>query len=570
MTEPEDTKGPNPGGLGAYSTAVPGYLATKHGIFKKTSSEPQLISHNRIIVSQRFVDDEGKEAWELKWFNDGRWHSGVFEVSALMQSRELVDQLGGLGVSVQKPAALGHYLDDLRHRNDAVIPVHRITRHLGWQGDLETFLHTEQPHLMFRPKSRALTDRLNHYRAAGSFEEWQAAFAMLEDHPTAALFVFAALAAPLLRILNQRSFAVDMSGETTSGKTTALEVGNSVWSEPKEIIVSWNNTQIFIEQLLSTTRGLPLAMDETQTVRNPGVVGDVLYMLHEEVGRGRGEKAGGIQALHVWSVVLCSTGEQSLTTFTQDAGVRGRVITTRQRPFPPGEAKLVLDVTARIRANYGHAGPAFIKGVLDARRHWSVLEAKWQAMAAELLACATDDISGRRAPYVAALRIAAETAHKWGIVGWKPAAEFWGSLLVPASGEEDDDRPLAALTAAYEWYVANPDRFMAHPKGGGLQPPQGWAGLLDSQHLAFFPEHLKKMLGDKEFSYHAVIGSWKERGWVDAAAGRNQYKKRVPSEYKSPEAHPTLWMVAIKRTALAHLGLEAHPNVIDIESRRSI
>ncbi len=205
----------------------------------------------------------------------------------------------------------------------SVIPHKRMTHRLGWLDDEHTdFLYGQRDDVVFRADGQE--DTFAVYTANGSMAAWQAAVDRLEDQPRALLPTYAALAAVLLELLGVSPFTLDLSGETSSGKTTAAKLGASVWGDPTEgcLLRSWNTTQVGIEHRLGIVRGLPVFLDDTEVVPTY-VVAKVVYEVSERSGRTRGARQGGLREMQRWSTIVVSTGEQQISAFSQDGGNAG-------------------------------------------------------------------------------------------------------------------------------------------------------------------------------------------------------------------------------------------------------
>ena len=134
-----------------------------------------------------------------------------------------------------------------------------------------------------------------------------------------------------------------------------------------------------------------------------------------------------------------------------------------------------------IEANFGTAGPAFV-GRLQKRLVEDGGPGKLRARHGELteLLRGSTDMTGRRAPLVACLALAAELAADWEIVPFSaPDTDTWLSLL--ASDEQRDNRPEMALDIVREYIAAHSDKLWGGPPkedkkadkeaGGDERPP---------------------------------------------------------------------------------------------------
>lgn len=516
----------HPGVPDGYVIPAP-WVVTDDGIEKMQARGklvvPLKVAHAPIFITERWIDDEGREALRLSWPRDGEWRGGVYERDEVLISQK-VGRLAADGAPVggSNLASIATYLLDIEAANLATIPVRRMTRSLGWLGGGTTEFVANLADSEVEFNGAPGTDKLAAaFRRSGTLAGWQEAAEVLRDHPRAALGIYAAIAAPLLRVVGVPPFTMDWAGETSRGKSTTVKVGASVWGSP-DLVRSWDATPVAIEQLAGTLFGLPLILDETKRARSHDDVAEVLYAVSQGQGRHRGARNGGLRETVEWSTVVMSTGEQPITTFTSDAGTRGRVVSVWGSPFEARDPKLVRDLTRAVGSNYGHAGPLFVDGVLARRSEWESWQDNYDDIVDELSTYSENPVVQRRAALVAVLRMAAGLTEKFGILDWAPPRSFWASLLTTGAGAEDDDQARLALGQIYEWAVAHPDRFAVHGTGEGVRSSpghpghNGWAGRWDGDltELVWMPNVLGSVLAQRGHEYESTVKVWKERGWL--------------------------------------------------------
>jgi hypothetical protein len=163
------------------------------------------------------------------------------------------------------------------------------------------------------------------------------------------------------------------SKESGVGKTTAMAAAASVWGNPKELIIFKQdtlNTKMHRGEILHS---LPLFMDELTNTR-PSELSDISYQFTSGKQRGRmmsgtnQERARG----DAWSLLAVTTGNTSIIErirMTKDNpnAEAQRILETRvARMFSSTEDKSETDKFSRaIGRNYGHAGPIFLRYVMN-------------------------------------------------------------------------------------------------------------------------------------------------------------------------------------------------------------
>lgn len=501
-----------------------GYRADRNGVWLvKETREGEVqyrVAWAPLVVSKVFIDAAGDQQVELAWLDRGKVVTRIVPRSIAKRGKHLVAVLGDAGLPViDADARLAErWLAAVEALNRSMIEQRYLARQLGWQNDGTFVTSQDTPHRVEVKHDEQIAPLAAHH-PHGTLDGWQAAIKRMGPYPVAQVALYAGFAAPLLDVLGIDSFAVDLYSRSTRGKTTAAMTGLSVWADPAEkgdAMYSWRTTMLAAEKRLNLVRGLPVVVDETKLVRDPEIVHNLLYQLPKNHGQARG---GGWPSRLPWRTVVISTGEQSLLSYTTDQGAGARVLTVQGAPFGtdgPESAAAAEEVRSGCEHNYGVAGPAFVEKLLeglDARNGRERLVARHRQLVEAYRG--DGDLSGRRAPMVACLVLAAELAHKWRIVPFPPPVQAtWTDLLV-SSEEMFDDRPEMALDLVRE-YLASQGRALWSPHSSDSPPFSGWIGrhlrVDDKPTVALLPERLREQLRNGGYELDAVIHGWREKG----------------------------------------------------------
>jgi hypothetical protein len=480
------------------------------------------VAYGPVITVATYVDPDGSQLVELVWWDGHRWVNKLVPRAVAKSGKRLVAALGDSGFPATEASGkdIEQWLAAAEALNRRVIVDKRIARWLGWQLDGSFISAADEARLevAFPEQGPALRA----HRKQGTFAAWQQGVRVVEPLPVAKMALYVGLAAPLLDILKVDSFVVDFSGRSTRGKTTAAKIGLSCWADPSEKgdgTFSWRTTVFAIEKRLNLVRGLPVLLDETRVVTKPEMVDEVLYQVSKNQGKAR--SAPWPSSLP-WSTIVLSTGEQPALSFTTHQGASARVLGISRPPFGKGTAEhgqAAVTVGQTVDENFGHAGPAFVERLVSllAEPDGRTRLVDRHAYYIGKLKGATD-LSGRRAPLVASLALAAELAHRWEIVPGLsvPSIEEWRSLF--AGTEATDDRSEMALDALHEWVAANGSAIWVAGQNR-KEPSQGWIGRT-VQHdgkttVALMPGRMKKALDrNSAIALETVLPSWKENGWL--------------------------------------------------------
>lgn len=234
----------------------------------------------------------------------------------------------------------------------------------------------------------------NAYTTKGTVESWQAEIGdNLRGNPFFMLAVATALASPLLTPLKAKSFGVHLFNDSSKGKTTALNIANSIYGNPEGLDQKWNQTPVAMMNNAQSRNDNFLTLDEIGQCKNFDDLEQTAYLLFNETGRTRGKKDGGNQQIAKWKITALSTGEIDLEGFLQAKGRNiqaGSLVRLLNIPMSEPQnlhrftnAKAHADhLNEAVKAHFGTVGRAWINHILanseaikTAYKHYKTL---WQ------------------------------------------------------------------------------------------------------------------------------------------------------------------------------------------------
>lgn len=506
-----------------------------------------------IIITQRGRDTEtGHMQVEVAWVEPpgpgkGRpkWRTKTVERSVLFDSRKIVGLIDyGAPISSITSADTIRWLMAYEDVNQHLIPLTNGSDRLGWQKD-GSFLLPDGHIRMDGHQSLKLFPRegmepiMKSLKVGGTWEGWLEVAELLRDHPLAMLSIYASVAAVLQKIVKCSNYAVDWSNETSSGKTTSLRVAASVWGYPADdddegFIYSWDATKVWTERAASFLHSLPLILDETKRVKNKEHVATVLYDFCSGKGRGRGTLAG-VDKVNTWNTTLLSTGEQRLTSFTQDGGVRARVLALTGAPIsgPAQTARVVADtVRGRLYVHYGHLGRRVVKYLVYHKDAWPAFREAFETRRDNYAGITNTGVGGRLAAYVASLDLAQAICETLGVpTPTRDPIEFL--IQAVRDGAHDADRARDAFVAAASWAAMNRHRFWG--SRAALEngtPGNGWAGRWQDTNaewteVCIEPHALQNILDRYGYVFDEVVPRWGAREWIYTTTRGVTRSKRI-------------------------------------------
>jgi hypothetical protein len=309
------------------------------------------------------------------------------------------------------------------------------------------------------------------------------------------------------------------------GKTTAEAIAVSVWSAPGTanaarggLQKTFATTRNGFELMAEEASGTVLAIDELG-IADGEWLAEALYMLSTGQGRKRMSGDAEPQRVKSWITFIIFSGEQGLEHTVKAAkgvwfaGLSARFIDINVDDVNPNVDKQEMaKLEAAIKANYGHAGPAFVKALLD--NGYSKPEGRGTLRqiidehAASLAGEEAKSIRRRAARVLAVVSVAGKLAKEFGLLpgemdvdaavawAWRkfgessesealtPAnsaisnisqwiAERWHVTIKPVKTEDfcnshDNNRETVGwYSKAQRAIYINPDR-LVHAAGGGL------------------------------------------------------------------------------------------------------
>lgn len=384
-------------------------------------------------------------AWgRLLAFNDrdGRKHRVPVPMALLQGSGEdlrvvLAEQ--GLDISTDKNGRgrLLHYITGANglpkavtvsrtgwHRGVFLMPGGEV---IGQSGDEEVVLDTQS------------SDDAVEVGTAGTLESWREAVSVaVIGNARPVLALSAAFAAPCLELLGMEGGGLHFRFDSSSGKTTLLELAASVYGPPG-YKRTWRATENGLEGMALLHSDLLLPLDELGQL-DPKAAGAAAYLLANGMGKGRLKAGGGLRGVAKFRVLFLSSGELSLAQLIEEGGGRvraGQEVRVVDVPADSGQSMGVFDcvpegvkpgefanqLKAAVAKHHGHGITAFLRRVTENR---PLAEDSLRVCVAEFLKRALPADAHaqvhRVAHRFALIAAAGELATAYGITGWPEGA----------------------------------------------------------------------------------------------------------------------------------------------------
>lgn len=508
-----------------------GYRCDDNGIYVLKEEGAVSICYTPLWIERKLKSmEDGTEKLELGWKDDGEDRTRIIPREWLAASQSII-QLSKWGIFVTSNNAkmLIDYIYEAENTNRDLIPTVRCSEKLGWVSTT-AFLPTHPDKYEIAPLA-GFAGILSGYAKSGVFDSWTEVARIVRDsnRPAMRLYFAGAFAAPLLRILGERTFLLHLWGESEAGKTAAGYAALSVWGDPERLRRHFNSTRVAMERVAGFTNDLPFFVDEKQASTDPRVADSIAYMLVLSKGKGRGAKDGAMQEETEWVNVVLTTGEERLTGDKSKQGVFTRIMDLEcpsQGPEQTKEVKRIYEIT---KEHYGYAGEAFIDKLIG--EDWKGLRAKHE----ELVASLEQEAEGAVSTHIgalAALLIADYLSSMWvfGLTEEKAKAEMQAlkeQVLEtnPLATKESTRLAPRAIAEIRDWTTINQRKFLYikdlldEEEEESVESTQSYEvlGYQDDYYYYIVPSALRDFLEKNNFSPSAVQGQLAKLGVIEAA-----------------------------------------------------
>jgi len=486
-----------------------------------------------VIITERIYNvDSGAEKARVAFkTNRGNWRSVILPKSTIFDAKKIMCLAdSGLTLNSDMAKNLSKWLSSLEAANAQIIPLRDGVSKMGWRSnDSEFILPGLDNKYTIDVGDGAAESAISGLGAEGDFDAWVEAMRNLRTRPKARFIMAASFAAPLLKLVGQRTFLLHNWGTTADGKSATLFAALSVWGKPEEVAKTFDDTRTNIEKAAELFTDLPLGINEYELLsdRKKGEVDPLIYMIAEGKGRGRGRKDGGLQKTAQWRTIAIMTGESPVTRSNSRGGVLTRLIELHGGPLADDKAfaSSLYWLTAR---NYGHAGQMFVRQLMGAnhaelktsydntryalrQKYPSKLESHMDAIACIALA-----------DWLAGMWIFGEDNATAGAASIAMADTIIGELI-SAADADDSERAWIWLQ---DWVAANDGRFT---KGySNTKSAVSILGYVDSGHINIIKTELTNAMKVEGYSPEKVFRAWAERGRINCSeySGKRHFGAR--------------------------------------------
>jgi putative DNA primase/helicase len=499
-------------------------IKNDHGI---EYEDEKRISRSAPHILRELTDLEKNNIfYELAWMYRDKERTEIVAASALTVKRELLKLVEqGLAVNDNNSKDVVEYFD--HYLSQIKIGRSLKVERLGWIKG--RFIHPlDSGDVLIVPPSNGDRQIIEAFQKKGTLETWKRdVFDRVKGHPKVLFLIFSSLASVILKDLEVESFIVDLSGSTSQGKTTALQVARTVWGT-KGLVNEWNATRVSVERKAAFYNSFPLYMDDTRKA-DERILQSIVYQFSGGKSKGRGSLTGQ-QDESTWNNILISTGEVSLADFAEKAGgAVARIIPLVDEPFDQIEYLFFHHIYEAIGANYGAPGLSFIQAWKKKKKE---LIPKFKNVR-EFYAkkSSGDEVVSRMSLFYSAVHFAAEVACD--VLGLDVDLKILERLFESIASETDGlNKPKELL----ETFLSDLDRSRSdilYDENSSDEIPKQIKGIYHMGTICLMAAYVKDKLGPDN---KMIRKEWKKKGYILT----NNEKRDTQQVYKRGQNYRVL------------------------------
>lgn len=363
----------------------------------------------------------------------GKWRTWAMPMELLSgDGAPLRSELLSMGVEIEPTGRndLGRYLQALPPKNNICCALQ-----VGWHNNSfvlpDTVIGAAASNVIFQSGERSHDE----YTTGGTMKGWRDSVAALAvGNPMLIMALSAAFTGAMLAKCHGESGGIHFVGDSSTGKTTGLAAGSSVWGGAS-YRRSWRATSNGMEGAAALFNDGLLVLDEISEC-DPKEVGAIIYALGNGCGKQRAGRSGSARGVTRWKCFILSSGERTIETAISEGGAKAKA----------GQAVRLLDIPAArtfgawdnlhglssgaafsdaiktaAETNYGHAGRAFLERLTRDTRNFSDYLEQFKALP-ELSGASDEGQGNRAAGRFALIALAGEIATEYGLTGWPEGA----------------------------------------------------------------------------------------------------------------------------------------------------
>jgi hypothetical protein len=298
----------------------------------------------------------------------------------LLSKEEFRKQVSFQGILAKQNqmANILNYVIDCAKELQVAQEVEMMRLQFGWADDDSKFILGSREigpsYVKYSPPSRATREIATALRPVGDLEEWKKVINVynmpgFEPH---AFAVFTAFGAPLIKFMGIKGGVINLvNNRSGTGKSTILQVMNSVWGHPDELMLQWRDTLNVKLHRMAVMCNLPLGIDEV-TKMSGDDFSDLAYSATQGAPRRRMKSSINEEreSQGYWATMMVCTSNSSMTDKLEalKATSEGELMRLMQYKIEPTnnlDKREAKQIFGKLQSNYGLAGGIYAQYLLQ-------------------------------------------------------------------------------------------------------------------------------------------------------------------------------------------------------------
>lgn len=364
------------------------YEVSKSGIYKISDKKTEIISSTPFFISKSFFNiDTNHFQYEFQYLIQGK--KNTQKILGITLSPYKISDLTKFGIILASaPQKVIEYLNyQLK-----TVPIQNIHSYVGWKtNDSDTLTFRLDRNYGDTEVSLLVDNSLFNLSSRGTFEEWRQMVLdnVLDSNMEIALCVgFSSIVLGYLAITDKPdigSLIVNFYGQSTSGKTTALHLINSIYSSPVNNMYSFSATQNALLAILNENRGVVTTIDELSASRSTDL-SELLYQIGQGRSRLRLSSSSTLSEQLRFNTVIATTSEVPMANYlNSNQGLHMRYIELSSEEAWTKNGAIADDIKLRCSQHYGVASDAFMEKIFKHEQGTGYIKKVYQTAYTELL-----------------------------------------------------------------------------------------------------------------------------------------------------------------------------------------
>ena len=514
------------------------------GIFKyETDKETddttcKLICSNVVIPFRSVVNvDNNLCSVELAFKTKLGWKKAVLSNVCISTTKDIVSlSKFGLRVNSLNARKLIAFFDAFTSTNEDRIKVIPAYSQIGWHKDaLFVYPIETQDYIL---DTASAFDITKDFEPTGDRENWLSVYGNFKRYKYFRLAVAAALAAPLLKILHIRNMTLQFWSQSGNGKTAILKFADSVYKNPLPLFKFGSSSNAIEARCLSLC-DLPVCVDELKVAdrdkKARNTIDVFAHLIEGGASKGRATVEGELCEIRKFRTIAIITGENPLTSFNSDMGIKRRTLELHCNDiFPKTNGSKANNEASTLHTfaenNYALVGQEWIKLITDEEKQDAIRD-KFRQLRDKLVstrpdafidhcnllaACATAD-------YFFNKHILEEEE--------EPDSEVILEIDREFTAEEDEKDTARAFDFIIDWYNINQGYFVDANKADEDTHTVKYGWIIDkgepSECIAIIPNVLRQALEQAGFNATKTFTELALENLIESQIRADNKKMRV-------------------------------------------